>query len=166
MSDKRCTCPPARQVLPSPAMLFTLLLTLAPLLDGHGHQIPRPEQAAHIIADEASRTELPAWYTAALDVLGAHESAYHPSAKGDSGKSCGAFQTPCAMTPEDFRGQTKLAIAILRTAIDHCPEHPIWMYASGRCVSSPVALRYEMEISAEMRAITSALDKGAEEAQR
>ncbi len=137
-------------------MLYLLLAALPHLLDGHGHPIPRPEVAARIIADEAGRTELPEWFAAALDVLAAHESAYHPSALGDGGKSKGAFQTPVARTPDDFRGQARLAISILKVAIDKCPEHPIWMYAAGRCVSSAVALRYEREIAQEYRALHDA----------
>lgn len=144
-------------------MLFTILFALAPLLDGHHQPIPRPERAAQIIADEASRTDAPEWFAAALDVLAARESAYRPSALGDSGRSKGAYQTPVARTPDDFRGQTKLAIAILRMAIDHCPEHPIWMYASGRCIATPVALRYERDIATEMRLL---VDSGKEMAQR
>jgi hypothetical protein len=80
-------------------------------------------------------------------VLAAHESGYRTSAKGDGGKSCGAYQTPCSRTPPDAAGQTRLALSILKDANDRCPGHPLWLYASGHCASSRTAVWYESEVS-------------------
>ncbi len=129
-------------------MTFPLafILLWPTLHDGHQAPIPCPELARVTIANVAeSRYE-----AAALYVLGAHESGWHMQARGDSGRSCGTFQTPCARTPMDGpelgRRQALVALQVLRTAIDRCPEHPVWMYASGRCAPSPIAIRYEAEI--------------------
>ncbi len=133
------------------AQLLAWLLALPLLHDGHGFPIPRPLGAARVIAEVAAETEAPQLYAALLDVLAAHESAYHPHAVGDHGRSCGAYQTPCARTPRrDARGQTRLAVKILRRAIDVCPGHPVWAYATGRCARTAVALRYEAEVRGEM----------------
>lgn len=132
---------------------LVLLLALPPQLDGLRRPIPMPEPAAAIIAEVAPD----AWYAAALVVLGAHEGGYHSYAVGDGGRSCGAFQTPCAVTPKDFHGQALLAVKILETAREKCPAHPIWIYASGRCAPSRVARYYERLILAEERQLTGAL---------
>jgi hypothetical protein len=137
---------------------MTLLLWLLSLplhVDGHAHGIPRPRGAATVIAQVAAETDDPKRYAAILDVLAAHESAYRTGVTGDSGRSCGAYQTPCARTPPDGLGQTRLALAILHQAERTCTEHPIWAYASGRCVSSPVAVRYEREIQAALDTVVT-----------
>ena len=126
--------------------LFAFLFALSPLLDGHGRPIRAPESALRTIANAAAETESPRLFAAWLFVLGAHESGYHTGVTGDGGKSCGAYQTPCAVTPSDGLGQSRLAIKILRQAMAACPEHVLWAYASGRCVYSTTAARYEREV--------------------
>ena len=126
--------------------IFLWLMTLAVHNDGHGNPIPRTSFAANTIAIVAEGTEAPQIYAAMLDVLAAHESAYHTGVTGDGGKSCGAFQTPCARTPPDGLGQTRLAAALLKQANDACPGHPLWVYARGECKPSRVALWYEAEV--------------------
>lgn len=139
--------------------LLALVLAFATLLDGHGHPIPIREAIRVVIASVAD-TPLEA---AELFVLVSHESAGRVDVRGDSGKSCGAWQTPCAETPMDGPQlglrQARKAVDILRRAAVGCPEHPIWMYASGRCVPSDTARRYEREVS-------MLLDKATVEAQR
>ena len=115
--------------------------------DGHGHAIPRPYGAALTIADVCADEPDPRICAITLDTLASHESAYRTAAVGDHGQSCGAYQTPCARTPPDGLGQTRLALRILKQAETACPEHPIRAYASGACKSSPVAVRYEREIA-------------------
>lgn len=132
------------------AILLSWLLALPPLHDGHGAPIPRPRAAAETIATVAMETGLPQIFAATLDVLAAHESGYRIAAVGDSGASCGAFQTPCARTPKDALGQTRLAVAILYQALSVCSEHTLWAYAAGRCIRSTVAVRYEREVRQEL----------------
>ncbi len=126
--------------------LLTWLFLLPSLLDGHSRPIPIREAIRAVIASVAdSRIE-----AASLYVLVSHESAGRVDARGDSGRSCGAWQTPCAETPMDGPNlglrQARIAKAIYERAVVGCVEHPLWMYASGRCVSSQVALRYEREV--------------------
>jgi hypothetical protein len=130
------------------------LVSLAVHADRHGFPIPRPYGAATTIAQVvASEPEdLQRIYAATLDVLAAHESAYRTGVTGDGGKSCGAYQTPCARTPADGLGQTRLALSILKDANDRCPGHPIWLYASGHCASSRTALWYEAEVRSALQA--------------
>ncbi len=127
------------------AIFLWLMMSLSHA-DGHGHEIPRASFAANTIAIVAVETEAPQVYAAMLDVLAAHESAYHTGVTGDGGRSCGAYQTPCARTPQDGLGQTRLAARLLKQANDHCPGHPLWIYARGECKASAVALRYEAEV--------------------
>lgn len=138
--------------------LLAVILAFATLLDGHGRPIPIREPIRLVIASVAEST----FEAAALYVLVSHESAGRVDVKGDSGKSCGAWQTPCAETPMDGPNlglrQARKAVEILRRAAVGCPDHPIWMYASGRCVSSPVAIRYEREVQ-------MLLDKAGEDGQ-
>jgi hypothetical protein len=131
--------------------LLAWVLTLPAHVDGHHMPIPRPYGAALTIAKAALETDSPVVYAAMLDVLAPHESAYRTSAVGDGGKSCGAFQTPCGETPPDGLGQARLAAKILKRANDSCPGHPLWMYASGHCSPSAVALRYEAEVHAALQ---------------
>ena len=126
--------------------LLTWLMSLAQHVDGHGHAIPRPLEASRVISLVALETDSPREYAAMLDVLASHESGYHTGVTGDSGRSCGAYQTPCGRTPPDGLGQTRLAARILKQAGEACPNHPLWVYASGACRSTAVALRYEAEV--------------------
>lgn len=139
--------------------LLALVLSFATLLDGHGHPIPIREAIRAVIASVAD-TDIEA---AELYVLVSHESAGRVDVRGDSGRSCGAWQTPCAETPMDGPQlglrQARVAVRILRRAAANCPEHPIWMYASGRCAPSATARRYEGEIQ-------MLLDRSRGEAQR
>jgi hypothetical protein len=134
----------------TPTQLLVWLVALPVHVDGHHHPIPRPYGAALTIANVAAETELPQVYAAMLDVLAAHESGYRNSVTGDSGRSCGAYQTPCARTPPDGLGQTRLALALIRQANDACPGHPLWLYASGRCASTWTAAWYEREVHARL----------------
>jgi hypothetical protein len=134
------------------ATLTAWLVAQPGVPDRQGRPIRRPESAARVIAQVAVETEAPYLFAVHLDVLAARESGYRLTVIGDGGKSCGAYQTPCARTPSDALGQTRLALAILRTAIGRCAEHPVWMYASGHCSSSSTALEYEALIRQELHA--------------
>ncbi|NBW08789.1 MAG: hypothetical protein EBR82_12270 [Caulobacteraceae bacterium] len=138
----------------SPAELAAWLLSLPVVLDGHGHPIPRSSEVSSAIAVVAlEQSYIDARVMAAtLDVLAAHEGAYRLGSRGDRGRSCGTFQTACWKTPMDGAElavrQARLAVAEWRRAVDRCPEHPVWAYASGKCAASWVARRYEQEIRA------------------
>lgn len=126
--------------------LLPWLLALIPLLDGHNFPIPLPRSTVEAIATAAEETEAPKAFAAILYVLVSHESAGRIGAIGDNGRSCGIGQTPCAITPKDALGQARLMIRILKHANDVCPGHPIYAYASGRCVRSWAAEKYEREV--------------------
>jgi hypothetical protein len=128
--------------------ILAWLLALAPIRDGNGHDIPRPRAAAATIADVAVETDEPQMFAALLDVLAAKESGYRTNAAGDcpgmrpgdpkctralGAKSCGAFQSPCAITPVDGAGQARLAVSLLRRSFAACPEYPLSVYGTGRC---------------------------------
>jgi hypothetical protein len=66
------------------------------------------------------------------------------------------YQTPAAQTPDDPLGQTRLAARILTLSMSQCPEHPLSLYASGRCATIRVAELYAREARAE--AMTPLLD--------
>jgi len=121
------------------AQLAAWIAALPLLADGHGHPIPRPDWVAPLVAEvvltEAHPYDDPYELAATLDVVAAHESAYHPGAIGDRGRSCGLGQTPCRRTPRDPRGQLALALQLLA---NDCPD-PLWLYASGRCATSYAA---------------------------
>lgn len=129
--------------------LLAWLLALPPVLDGAGHPIPRPRQAAEVIATVASSEADALFVAAALDTFAALESGYHPKAAGDcpgmragdphcsralGARSCGAWQTPCGRTPEDPSAQARLWVAILRQSQRACPRWPLAMLGTGRCV--------------------------------
>lgn len=152
-------------------VLVPMILALSPVLDYERVRLPIPcsERVARVIATAALETTTPIETTAFLFVVGAHESAYNPSLVGDRGASCGWLQTPCAQTPgfrvctdeerEDPKlctkgrhftssptralEQARVAIRIWNDAASQCPEHPMWMYASGTCASSATGLKYE-----------------------
>ena len=167
------------------ASLVQWLLCLALILDFEKpvrQPIPRSQNVANVIATAANETNSPKEFAAYLDVLGAHESGYDTSAVGDHtggiGRSCGAWQTPCAETPGFTSSecswaeesptpgchwgwkfhpsptialqQARKAIQILKRAVDGCPDHPIWMYASGLCTRTKTATLYEDEVNAEL----------------
>lgn len=130
------------------AALFLWLLALPPVLDGHGHAIPRPRPAVMVISTVAATTDDPQLFGALLDVIAAKESGYRTKAAGDcpgmragsllctrerGAKSCGAYQTPCAVTPLDGLGQTRLALATLKRSFVACPVFPLAVYGTGRC---------------------------------
>ena len=132
-----------------PATLAAWLLAL-PLYAA----TPRPPEFARAIAIVALRAapDAPLELAATLDVIAAHESAYHPAARGDHGRSWGAYQTPAFRTPRDIAGQTSLAARILADAARACPAHPLWAYASGRCAPSYAARAMERAVAASLAA--------------
>ncbi len=113
--------------------MLNWILTIALLMhDSHGYSRSMSPAMAQAIADVA-----PDRATAALLVVFAfRESSYRADVKGDGGASCGAWQTPCARTPKDVRGQAVLALAIMRASMLACPDYPLSVYASGSCTSA------------------------------
>ena len=82
--------------------LVPLIMMLPPVLDYERpvrQPIPRHEKIVTVYVTAAMDSHDPVKYAVWLDVLGAHESGYDSSLVGDSGASCGAWQTPCARTP-------------------------------------------------------------------
>jgi hypothetical protein len=114
--------------------------------------IARPPEFALAIADVAlaGAPDDPRALAATLDLIAAHESRYRLSASGDGGRSRGAYQTPKHRTPATIIGQTRLAARILGEAARACPAHPLWAYASGRCLSSYAAREMERAIAASL----------------
>lgn len=112
--------------------MLNWILAIALLMhDSHGYSRNMPPAMAQAIADVA-----PDRATAALMVVFAfRESSYRADVKGDGGASCGAWQTPCARTPKDVRGQAVLALAIMHASMAACPDYPLAVYASGSCTS-------------------------------
>ena len=108
--------------------MLNWILTIALLMhDSHGYTRAMPPAMAEAIAAVA-----PDKATAALMVVFAfRESSYRSDVKGDGGASCGAWQTPCARTPKDVKGQAVLALAIMRRSWMLNPEHPMAAYCSG-----------------------------------
>ena len=132
-----------------PATLAAWLLAL-PLYAA----TPRPPEFAQAIAIVALRAapDAPLELAATLDVIAAHESAYPPLARGDDGRSAGAYQTPAGRAPRDVAGQTQLAARILADAARACPAHPLYAYASGRCAPSYAARDMERAVAASLAA--------------
>jgi len=64
-------------------------------------------------------------------------------------KCQGPLQTPCALLPLHAppHAYIRLALRILRAS--PC-AHPLYSYASGRCAPTPVAVRYEREVEANV----------------
>lgn len=149
----------------NPEVLLAWLLSLPPVTDAHGYPFRRPEGAARTIVKVAlEHPEVdPRVLAATLDVLAARESRYRPHAAGDcptlpagserctrelGARSFGAYQTPIAETPPDALGQTRLAASILLgRALNACPEHIVWAFASGHCAPSRIAREYEALIA-------------------
>ena len=113
---------------------------------------PRPPEFAAAIADVALALapDAPERLAATLDLIAAHESAYHLTARGDGGRSVGAYQTPRHRTPATIAGQTRLAAQMLDEAARACPAHPLWAYASGRCAPSYAAREMERAVAASL----------------
>jgi len=113
---------------------------------------PRPPEFAAAIAVVALERapDAPEQLAATLDLIAAHESRYHPLARGDGGRSVGAYQTPKHRTPATIAGQTRLAAQMLAEAARACPAHPLWAYASGRCASSYAARGMERAVAASL----------------
>ena len=132
-----------------PTMLTAWIIAL-PLYQG----IARPPEFAAAIADVALAVapDAPEQLAATLDLIAAHESRYRLTARGDHGRSAGAYQTPAARTPRDIAGQTQLAARILADAARACPAHPLYAYASGRCAPSYAARAMERAVAASLAA--------------
>ena len=129
--------------------LVAWLLAL-PLYQG----IARPPEFALAIAEVAleQSPDAPEQLAATLDLIAAHESRYLLTARGDAGRSIGAYQTPRHRTPATLAGQTRLAARILSEASRACPAHPLWAYASGRCLPSYAARDMERSVSRALAA--------------
>lgn len=69
--------------------------------------------------------------------IGHFESGFALFAKGDHGRSCGIYQTPCSATPKDILGQTKLAARMIDWSIKLCGD--LTAYASGQCGRGKIA---------------------------
>ena len=138
-----------------PATLAAWIIAL-PLYQG----IARPPEFALAIAEVALATapDAPEQLAATLDLIAAHESRYRPAARGDHGRSAGAYQTPSSRTPRDIAGQTRLAARILGEAARACPAHPLWAYASGRCAPSYAARDMERAVDRAL-ALAPALER-------
>lgn len=136
--------------------------------DGRGADIPRPRGFENVVAEVvADHPELPdpRVLASAFDVVAAHESAYDSAAVGDSGRSCGAWQTPCAETPmpagwrEEFDHAAAVADVVERErALRAAHQHRLtgvtreirvgqarvaakWLVASmARCPDHPLSL--------------------------
>jgi hypothetical protein len=128
--------------------LFLWLVFAAPIHDTHNRPIWITQEIAAAIAAACSVEDDPWRCAKTLFVLGARESSYRTRVLGDGGRSFGLFQCPRAITPDDALGQARLAISILKHAEDVCPGHALWTYASGKCIRSDVAVKYEKEIEA------------------
>jgi hypothetical protein len=137
--------------------LLLLLVALPPINDWHGHPIPRDSATVHAIATAAlEHPEAdPILLAATLDVLAAHESGYHVNAIGDHGRSIGTWQTPRSQTPSDVLGQARLAAKWVLVSWAACPDHPLNPYATGRCVRSAIAEKYQGQVTAEYEAMVS-----------
>lgn len=130
--------------------LLAFLLALPPILDGTGHPIPRPREAASVIAVVAAEQADPVFWAASLDTYAALESGYHPKAAGDcpgmragsplctkalGARSYGAWQTPAATTSDDPATQARQWVAIAKRSFAACPAHPFAMLGTGRCIA-------------------------------
>lgn len=105
---------------------------------GHSRSMPRDLAEAIVEAAQARPVAGDAKTTAALlAVLAFRESSFRNDVTGDGGASCGAYQTPCAITPlRDWKAQTRIALDILERSFAACPEYPLAIYASGSCTSA------------------------------
>lgn len=122
--------------------------------DPAGHPFNEaPAAFCQALAAEAAERPLFPWpdgdrETVALDLaIAARESGYDASRAGDcrslpagsplcskarGARSCGAFQSPCNITPlGDPARQVRIANRILRQSFVRCPEFPLVPYMSG-----------------------------------
>lgn len=141
------------------AALLAWALARPVIHDGHGAELPRPPGFMDVVVTAAlERAEAvdPHILVAALDVVAAHESAYRMTAIGDSGRSCGAWQTPCVETPVGHDvglQQARVALKWMLASMTRCPDHPLALYATGRiCGAVHVADFYWTEIRRELAA--------------
>jgi hypothetical protein len=122
------------------ALTLWLSTAAAELKDGHGFAGRPAPAVVQAIADAAVADPLMGdeQHTAAiLLVFAFRESSYRADVRGDSGKSCGLFQSPCASTPlRDPKAQATIALRIMRRSMTACPDFPFAVYASGSCASA------------------------------
>ena len=146
--------------LPLTKLVLSTWLAMLPLQkDGYHRGIPRPQGFTDVIAvavlegsDDPVQERILA---ATLDVLAAHESGYRQKAVGDSGRSCGAWQTPCGETPleGDHVGlkQARIAVKWVKRSFDLCPDYPLAKYATGvTCGSVRIADYYWRQVRLEL----------------
>lgn len=178
----------------SASSIAKLLLAIPAILDyeaapprGPGRQpVPRYEHSVGIyigvddIAMAASETSDPLTLAAELDMFGAHEGGYCISVVGDSGSSCGTFQTPCAATPgfarctedeennhtkchhhwafHNARGvalaQARKAATVLQEWASKC-DHVVWGYARGACERTHTADLYENDLNVSLSQLST-----------
>ena len=81
-----------------------------------------------------------------------------PPAGGNGGRRGGASKTLRHRTPADLAGQTRLAARMLAEAARACPAHPLWAYASGRCLPSYAAREMERGVARAL-ALAPALER-------
>lgn len=113
----------------------------------------------------------PELYAAFLDVFAARESGYQFDKAGDcpgmkggdlrctialGARSYGGWQTPVGETPKFSTvstamlgvAQAKVALKHFQTSMEACPDHPLSMYMSGKCL--PLGGPREIEMRAAM----------------
>lgn len=143
-----------------PDLAAWLLVAASQLLDRSGHAGRPPQAVVDAIAAGATADPVAGdqVHTAALLlVIAFRESSYRADVRGDSGKSCGLYQTPCARTTlRDPAQQTRLALQILRQSFTACPDFPLAVYASGSC-ANPAGRRISTERLADVRSLVTPL---------
>ena len=121
--------------------MITWVLTIALLVtDSHGFSRAMPAKLAQAILNATKdRAE-----QAVMVVFAFHEGSYRTDVRGDSGASCGTFQSRCAVTPlctasspqACFDTQARIALDTMHRSFAACPEYPLAVYASGSCTSA------------------------------
>ncbi len=143
--------------------LLALILAFPVLRDGtpQHNPIPQPREAAEAIARAVVDSDAndpmiapeftPLEWAAVLNVWGALESGFNPRIAGDcpgmrpgarectrerGARHCGAFALACSTTPPTmpWAEQARRALATMRHSARACPEFPMSLYASGRCM--------------------------------
>lgn len=74
------------------------------------------------------------------------ENASNPKCARAAGRGWGWMHVS---GPGVALAQARVAVSILRVAIDQCAAHPIYMYAAGACVWSKTAASYEEDVALE-----------------
>jgi hypothetical protein len=142
------------------ALALWLSTASAELKDGHGYAGRPAPAVVQAIADESIADPLmgdPISTAAVLLVFAFRESSYRADVRGDSGKSCGLFQSPCASTPlRDPKAQATIALAIMRRSMVACPDFPFAVYASGSC-SSVAGRRISSERIADAKRLVASV---------